>query len=410
MSTPRLWAKQTIDISREKPAFVDLALTHSRTQPLRIRINDFHRGIISEHTLHRLVAHSGRVQELEYFFDVDWLPEINQRLAGVRLVFPRLRRLSLVSDPCNLRYAHDVDDYGAADTRLYRVTFTENWSTPQLDNLNVDSITIRHIAGSDLRRFAFAFAVGSDANYTGRLSSLLAQNASLREFTLTLKGFGAAAYDGAFPLIELNHLSKFALLVHDCGLYSGTIRMLESTLKNISMPRFEESGFELNSVATENKFVSVTHTFLDNFSKSAIVKQLVFSLGRTSLRAYRLPLDICCLQPFPRLEHLTVETQCVSVCLDGIVMQMPPLRTLNFRRCYGAEFSEFEEIIEEIAHHVQNGVSRDRIVDTDGALHTSKIVVPLKIVMEECGHIDRSKLGAIWLPEDVSLVWRNTGT
>jgi hypothetical protein len=408
MSTPRLWAKQPIDISRRKNAFADLALTHSRTQPLRIRVNDIQGGLLSERTLHRLVAHLDRVRELEYFFDVNWIPEINQRFAGVRLVFPRLRNLSLVSNYYDTRYG---DDYGDADTRGYYVTFTENWSMPQLDSLSVEGTALQHTAGSNLRRCTFTFGETSDDDCVKRLSSLLVQNATLREFTLALKNFDVTTFTGTFRPVELNHLLKFALLVHKCELSSGTIHMLKRILRRISMPRIEGLRFILDvGTATNDEVDGVTDVFFTKFNEDETVKQVDFSLGRTFLDNYALPLDQFFLQRFPWLEHLTVEAQCVSIRLDGVDRQMPPLRTITFRYCYGTGSSEFKEIIEKFAHRVQkkqNEASGDPVVDADRVMQTGQAVVPLTIILEACDHIERGKLGAISLPEEVNLVWRN---
>jgi hypothetical protein len=86
-----------------------------------------------------------------------------------------------------------------------------NWSTPQLDSLDVE----------------VAFGETSDDDCAERLLSLLVQNATLQESSLALSGFKVTTSNGAFPPVESNHLSTFALLVHKCDLSSGTTRMLE---------------------------------------------------------------------------------------------------------------------------------------------------------------------------------------
>jgi hypothetical protein len=156
---------------------------------------------------------------------------INQLFAGVGLAFPRLRRLSLATDALDLllRYPSNADDM-----RPPNITFTENWITPQLNDLYVEGTALDHIASSNLQRCTFAFKETSNGAHIRRLGALLAHNVS--ELTLTFSHFYLINFDVTFPPAELNHLSAFTLLVRECALCLGTVRMLEEILTNITMP------------------------------------------------------------------------------------------------------------------------------------------------------------------------------
>jgi hypothetical protein len=53
-------------------------------------------------------------------------------------------------------------------------------------------------------------------------------------------------------------------------------------------------------------------------------------------------------------------------------------------------------------------LSKDGIVDDNGVMPMSKTVEPFRVILEACGHVDRSKLEAFRWPENVSFVWRDS--